>query len=289
MVEKEKLENIVPDGVEHDEVYLAALKVLDKATKEEPMKVGELLSKIEKSLEETIKSYLIYRDLNAAAQDSSSRIRSRKGRNGGYFIAPLSSTSLEEKTLSKSEIEKEKTLEQHLWPLVALWLKQVKRLPSSSHEVANLKRGGKWSNPDVVGLNPIEELGFFDVEITTVEVKPTLVQWRQFFFEAVSHKRFSERVYFIYRTIDQDTDEDEELRKYAEKYNVGLVKMELSEDDYKSLTNWKKLTEEDKINLLDYFVELMPAPFEAISIRDKITFLRQIGISNKSELYSFGA
>lgn len=279
----------IPDGIESEEVYVAALKILEGVSEAEPMKVGVLMKKIHSDLHNPPKSYLIYRDLNVAAQDILGRIRSRKGRNGGYFLLSDKALTSRGKVQTKSEIEKEKTLEKHIWPLVSLWLKQVKRLPSASDEIANLKRGGKWSNPDVVGLNPIEELGFFDVEVTTVEVKPSLVQWRQYFFEAVSHKRFSERVYFIYRATGDDIDEADELRKYAEKYNVGLVSMELSEDDYKSLIRWDRLKEEEKSALLEYFVEIMPAPFEAISIRDKITFLKQLGIGTKSELYTFGS
>ncbi len=280
--------NSTPDGVEYPEVYTAALEVLKGVTEDQPMNVGDLMREVEALLGNGPKSYLIYRDLNAAAQEASSRIRSRKGRNGGYFALERVPKPATPEPQTEKQIYDEKALEKHLWPLVSLWLKQVKRLPGASHEIANLTKGGKWSNPDVVGLNPIEELGFFDVEVTTVEVKPSLVNWRLFFFEAVSHKRFSERVYFVYLDSGQNAEAAEDLRVYAEKYNVGLVRMELSDADYKSLTRWNKLKDEDKSAMLDYFVELMPAPFEAISIRDKIAFMKQIGISSKKELYSFG-
>ncbi|WP_299726990.1 hypothetical protein [uncultured Tateyamaria sp.] len=277
----------IPEGVESREVYLTALDILKSTSEDALMNVKVLIERISKKMDTPPKHYLVYRDLNIAAQDSLSQIRSKKGRNGGYFRLPKPAVGLE-KTPTQKDIDKEKTLEKHLWPLVSLWLKQVKRIPFASDEIANLKGGGKWSNPDVVGLNPIEELGFFDVEVTTVEVKPTLTLWRQFFFEAVSHKRFSERVYFIYRATNQDADQVEEIRKYAEKYGVGLVSMELTDDDYESLRNWKRLEEDDRSALLEYFVEIMPAPFEAISVRDKIQFLKQLRITTKSDLYTFG-
>ncbi|WP_299152396.1 hypothetical protein [uncultured Tateyamaria sp.] len=281
-------EEYIPENVAHPDVYRAALDVLSDANEFNAMTVSDLMDAIVEELPEHPKSYLIYRDINASAQDPLSRIRSRKGRNGGYFLVAATLQPTEPNLPTKQEADQEKTYERHLWPLVAMWLREVKQLNSATHEIANLKKGGVWSNPDVVGLTPIEELGFFDVEITTVEVKPSLHQWRYFFFEAVSHKRFSERVYFVYKTEEHDPKETEELRRYAEKHNVGLVELQLSDDDHKKLTKWSKLKDSEKSALLEYFVEIMPAPFEAISVRDKVSFLKQMGVSSKKELYSFG-
>lgn len=278
-----------PESISNPEIYKAAVHALKGVDETNPKSVKDLMADVSKIIENPPKSYLIYRNINAAAQDSASQIRSRKGRNGGYFLVPHPPKSEVDSAPTKAQLQKEKTQERHLWPLVAMWLREVKQMPSASHEIAHLKKGGVWSNPDVVGLNPIEELGFFDVEITTVEVKPSLSQWRYYFFEAVSHKRFSERVYFVYRTQEHDPEETEELRRYAEKYNVGLVELQLSDADHDSLTKWDKLSDDDKTTLLEYFVEIMPAPFEAISIRDKIGFLKQVGVDTKSDLYTFGS
>ena len=276
----------IPDSVKHREVYMAALEVL-KGTREDcPMSVKDLITRITEIIPGEVKTYLVYRDISNASQDPASRISSRKGRGGGYFILNDSVVQLEDVAPTKSN-KQERVLEKYLWPVVALWLKEVKSVDRVSHEVANLKGGGVWSNPDVVGLSPFEELGFFDVEVVTAEVKPNLSQWRYFFFEAVSHKRFSERSYFIFRS-DGTGAHEEELRQYAEKYRIGLVKMDFSDDEVKGLAKWSSFDEADKTEYVERFVELIPAPFESISIREKVKFLNQVGVSNKKDLFQFG-
>lgn len=279
-------EERIPESVKHKEVYLAALNVLKGTREDNPMSVKDLLAQISQILPDDVKTYLVYHDVLNASQDPTSRISSRKGRGGGYFILTESAVQTDELVSAKSN-RQERVLEKYLWPVVALWLKQVKSLDRVSYEVANLKSGGVWSNPDVVGLSPFEELGFFDVEIVTAEVKPSLTQWRYFFFEAVSHKRFSERSYFIFRS-DGSGSHEEELRQYAEKYRIGLVKMDFSDDEVKGLSKWDSFSEEDKTEYVERFVEMIPAPFEAISVREKVRFLHQVGISNKKDLFHFG-
>mgnify|MGYP006974890755 CR=1 FL=1 len=52
---------------------------------------------------------------------------------------------------------------------------------------------------DVVGLKVSEGLlGQRDLEVATIEAKLTRKSWKQVFFEAVSHKRFSHRAYFAF-------------------------------------------------------------------------------------------
>lgn len=276
----------IPQSVKNESVYLSALNVLSGTSEDNPMSVKDLVAQISQKVDGDIKSYLIYRDISNASQDPASRISSRKGRGGGYFILTERSVHADEVASPKST-KQERVLEKYLWPVVALWLKQTKSVDRVSHEVANSKSGGVWSNPDVVGLSPFEDLGFFDVEIVTAEVKPNLNQWRYFFFEAVSHKRFSERSYFIFRSEGSGSHEDE-LRQYAEKYRVGLVKMDFSDDEVKSLVDWNKFSDVDKSEFLERFVEFIPAPFEAISVREKVRFLNQIGIGNKKDLFHFG-
>ena len=279
----------IPAGLDDPKLYLLALKVLEKATQDEPQLSSEVVSQLHDLLDDDRASYLVYRSLLGFTRIPGSRIVSRKGKNGGYFLvdAPVFQ---QDELPTQAEQKKEKTLERHLWPAVAEWLHLTKQIERVSHEVANLKSGGVWSNPDVVGFNIIEDLGFFDIEITTVEVKPSLQNWRYYFFEAVSHKRFSERVYFVYRDAGEAAiDQRLELLRYAEKYGVGVAELQLTDADFDSLKSWSAMSEDDKIEILESFVELVPAPFEAISVRDKINFLKQIGIGSKPEMYSFGS
>lgn len=286
-------EHVIPDGVENKEVYQAAIKALSKATEASPMSSSELVETVSKELQGRIAGYLVYRALLQATHPTDSLIKSRKGRRGGYFLGDSDSFDGSDDATS-IESKKEKTLEKHLWPVVADWLRLNKRTERISSDIANRKSGGVWSNPDIVGLNIVEEFGFFDVEITALEVKTSLSNWRYYFFEAVSHKRISERVYFVYRSrSDVASELKSELLRYAEKYGVGLIELQIGDDEYNSLTvattSWSKRSESEKTRVLEAFVELVPAPFEAISIRDKISFLKQIGINSKPDLYRFGA
>lgn len=279
----------VPEGIDTPEIYPVALKILKGSTEDAPINTSVLVEKVAENLTTALAGYLIYRSLMQASRLPASRIRSRKGRNGGYFLA--SAEVIEPDTLpTQADKNKEKTLEKHLWPAAADWLRLNKSIGHVSHDIANIKKGGIWANPDVVGINIIEDLGLFDVEITTLEVKPSLNQWRYYFFEAVAHKRFSERVYFVYRgNAGGLLDHRESLVRYAEKYGVGIVELQIDDDGYKKISDWNKLTDADRTEIIDSFVEVVPAPFEAISIREKIDFLKQLGVNSKRDLYSFGA
>lgn len=278
----------VPEGIENPEVYSVAVDVLSSSSEDQPMSSSDLVQKVSEKLRDSPAGYLVYRALLQSTHVPESQVKSRKGRGGGYFLGkPEVDQNVEENAVQLPK--EERTLEKHLWPIVVDWLRLNRRFERVSSDIANLKSGGVWSNPDIVGLNILEDLGFFDVEITTLEVKPALTSWRYFFFEAVSHKRFAERVYFVYRSEGAtDSEQKHELLRYAEKYGVGLIEIQLDDDDYKRLASWAKKSDSEKTKVLEAFVEIVPAPFEAISAREKIAFLRQIGVSSKAELYAFG-
>lgn len=286
----------LPDDVKNIEIYRTAIECLSGRSQANPMQVQELIrcigAKLSDGIEEVsaqVKPYLIYQDLNSASKDANSKISSRKGAGGGYFlVAPTDADEGLSPQLEEAQA-KERTLERHIWPAVEMWLREEKKVSSACCGVANKKSGGVWSNPDVVGLTTIEEMGFFDVEITTVEVKPSLSNWRYFIFEAVAHKRVSDRVYFLFRTSGESQAEISDILRYAEKYRIGVVEFQVSNDDFERLPQWTNLGVQDRLSFVERFVEHMPAPLDPISIRDKVSFLRQIGISKKPEIYSFGS
>jgi len=272
-------------------IYNSAKEILKDYDENTPMSVSELMEKISDYLGEKQKDSVVYKTLLCASKSSLSRIKSRKGKGGGYFLiseSELSSVSETEDIPTKSDIKREKTLEKHIWPLVSLWFQEEKGIKNASHDIANLKLGGVWSNPDVVAIAPIDDLGLFDIEIHTAEVKPSLSQWRYYFFEAVSHKRFSERSYFIFRSTPGENEHRNELMQYAEKYGVGVVEIELNDDEFDKLPRWNSLEGSEQIQFLDYIVERVPAAFEPISIREKIEFLKRLKINNKKDIYEFG-
>lgn len=289
-------EEYLPEGVRSIEVYRAAIECLSGRSQGNPMQVQELIRCVSAKLADgadeagaQVKSYLIYRDLNSASKDANSKISSRKGAGGGYFLAaPPDAVDGVSPQLEEAQA-RERTLERHIWPAVEMWLREEKKVSSACCGVANKKSGGVWTNPDVVGLTTIEEMGFFDVEITTVEVKPSLSNWRYFIFEAIAHKRVSDRVYFLFRTSGDSQAEIAEILRYAEKYRIGVVEFQVSSDDFACLPQWSSLGAQERLSFVERFVEHMPAPLDPISVRDKVSFLRQIGISRKPEIYSFGS
>lgn len=270
-----------------DLVDQTARKILKGRTSKNVMRLSELLSVMEKEIGAQIQGSAMYHVLKKVAARSDSPVSSRLGRNGGYYLSELDASEVEQ-DLSKLTTSEERKREKHLYPLVTRWLKRVKGL-SGVKDISGLKKGGTWSNPDIVGIDIVEDLGFFDVEITTIEVKPNLGNWRYFFFEAVSHKRFAERAYFVFwsnGTLNED--EKSQLLRYAEKYNVGLAFIDISEEEYGQLLKWEKMSENDRTELAEQIVEWLPAPIEPIPLREKIDFLRRLGVESKQSIYQFG-
>jgi hypothetical protein len=285
-----------PDDLnDRKKIIEAACTVLKESSIDSPLKTQETIEGIQRIIDgknsKNLKSYLIYSHILDESKLEGSKIGSRKGKGGGYFLKSIISTDNATSVDSVNTIvqtTEEKTLEKHLWPLIVDWFKTEKRASNVTDTLANLKAGGIWSNPDVIALTPIDDLGFFDIEIATAEVKPSLKNWRYFFFEAVSHKRFSERSYFIVRVDGEQKEEIRELSTYAEKYGIGLVIVDMEQSSFDHLSNWSKIPELERVEMLNSIEEYIPARFEPISLRDKIVFLRRIGITSRKDIYQFG-
>lgn len=277
------------------EIYLNALEQLKDASETSPINTSKLIAGISGGLENSPKEHIIYFTLLDASKSSKSRIRSRKGRTGGYFLVEpdvLKEDQPRDSSISRDLVQdqsaSDKTLEKHLWPLITYWLKRQKNLGHASHEYANLKSGGKWGNPDVLALDPLDRLGFFNVEVTSVEVKPSMSNWEYYFFEAVSHKRFAERSYYAFRYDEAKAEQLSSLLDYAEKFGVGLLKIELDDAQFTAMTAWDEMAEVDKLQLVDQVVEVIPAPFQAVNLSEKVNFLERVGIKYKEQIYQFG-
>ncbi len=163
MAKSKDFTSVFPDGVENSDVYFAVVEALKDASEELPFNSSELVNKVSSKLSVPLAGYMIYRLILNFSRLPNSQIRSRKGRNGGYFLAPPGVENLRALPTEADQIN-EKTLEKHLWPAVSDWLRFNKSVDRVSSKVANLKNGGVWSNPDVVGLNIIEDLGFNHIE-----------------------------------------------------------------------------------------------------------------------------
>src|SRR5208337_5126578 len=141
----------------------------------------------------------------AANDDGDSGIVSG-GPHAGYWYDRSSKTSTEPKAVDEQEIAeqhgKKITInERDLYPLMELWL-QTKGY--AAKDMSSLKRGGRWGNPDIIGVERVELMGVVEVDLASCEVKMTDNGWEQIIFEAISHKRFSNRSWFCYRVSEKE-------------------------------------------------------------------------------------
>lgn len=206
--------------------------------------------------------------------------------------------SIQEENASEQQIQESRAQsverqkrEEVLYNLLAEWFTSKSY---NSEVTANIRKGTRWGNPDIVGILLVDDpLGRQQIEIGTIEAKISLSDWRKEFFEAVSHKRFSNRSYFAFAVGANEPSPEsipsyEELRKYGEKYNIGILAVFLNENDYKQLTQSEvtslKLTIDDVV-----VSEIWPAMYELISTSELYSFVKDVlGLTSPTMVNSFG-
>lgn len=192
----------------------------------------------------------------------------------------------EEEKLQKEEEQKNRAYteqEKSLYPIFKDWALTIcKRAKDNSIK----RRGGAWSNPDIVGINIVNDpCGVDHLETLTIEVKVSDNDWQKEFFQAVAHKRFSHRAYFAYAApVNHKPDPD--MRRYAEKYNVGILCLRLADADFSQFAG-KKPIDLKKYEVSDIREE-WPASYEYVSMNEIVEFLEYLGIHKRDDIYSFG-
>lgn len=278
------------ESASQEEIYNCALRVLHGHSESNPLNTGELVERVKSSLsDDAARNKAVYYELLGLTRLDGSLLSSKQGRGGGYFLASGAASARDEAPSGRGVDQAEKTLEKHLWPVAATWLVDSQIVSRASAEFANIKKGGKWGNPDVVGLNIVDELGFFDVEVVTLEVKPSYYDWERFFFEAVSHRRFANRSYFVFRSSSELASEERlKMLEFSRKFSVGLVELQIDGGEYRELPGWETLSDSRKAEIINRFVEHYPAPIMHVPMRDKVDFLRRLGINGRSQIFEFG-
>lgn len=235
------------------------------------------------------KNYLSY----AAKRDNSSGIIS-EGPRRGYWLdeaafeaakiieASEASEASEAAALRPTRVKREAAL----YPPVTAWLRSE---GYRARNVADLRGGSKWSNPDVVGLLISKHFGLTDIEIASVEVKTSKANWKQDIFEAIAHKRFANRVYYCYPVTEGLDKLDEDIRRYSELYRVGILQMFLDEDELKSLQVSTSSDELPNLSSAEIIVEKIPAPYDFVAPRYQIEFLKNMNLNDEAGLWRFGA
>ncbi len=221
----------------------------------------------------TILSYISH----AANNDDDSAIASG-GSWGGYWYDPSLPAALSTKPIDETHIESDQGKsvsfsEKDLYPLLHLWLKTKEFV---AKDISNLKSGGKWGNPDVVGVKRVDLFGSVEIEIASCEVKLSEAGWEQFIFEAISHKRFSNRSWFAYRISQPGKSLPKSMEYYAERYKVGIIQILLTNDELVKLTTKDEAVIEE---LVDRINERVPALYEHVPLQEKADLFDRAKIS----------
>lgn len=234
----------------------------------------------------------LYQYLSRAAnQDNDTGIVSLGSRRGYYFSQSAVQVA---DVLSTDEVQEEVQLERSgrvyrekaLYRAVEAW---VERQGYAAKNISDKKNGGKWSNPDLVGINIVSKFGLRDVEIITVEVKVNVKNWKLDIFEAISHKRFSNRVYFCYPVTQETSKIDSDMYRYAELYQIGIIQLVLDKDELIRLITAGNESELPVLNdKSDSIVIAIPAHYDFIPPRHQIEFLSSLGIEEEQDLFRFG-
>lgn len=220
----------------------------------------------EGSLDVTLSDSTIVSYISTVANyDDDSRVQSG-GPYGGYWLERLDEAPVAATTAASSETAKEL----QLYPLVEAWLGAK---GYTSKDVSTGKKGGKWGNPDIVGVRRTELLGAVEIETVSCEVKLSNSYWEQFIFEAISHKRFCTRSWYCYRVADAKEPLPKGMDYYSERYRIGIVRIVLSEAELGDLS---KLSDIDK---LDRVVEVIPAVYEPVGLMEKKDLINRFNLS----------
>jgi phosphoenolpyruvate carboxylase len=97
-------------------------------------------------------------------------------------------------------------------------------------------------------------------------VKLSEQNWEQFIFEAISHKRFSNRSWFAYRISQAGKPLPKAIEYYAERYKVGIIQILLNDEELVKLKSAKSDIVEE---LVDRIHERVPALYEHVPLQEK--------------------
>ena len=154
-----------------------------------------------------------------------------RGRSGGYYLSSTARDLVAKVQAPPPEVQRNYIkAEEGLYPAFRQWLLGQ---GYSAKVTAPMRTLGRWSNPDVTGIRVSEHFGRVEIEIATIEAKKDLSDWERVFFEAVSHRRFATRAYFAFPLPELGQSKlPEEIRYYSELYNVGVLTLLMTDDDY---------------------------------------------------------
>lgn len=195
------------------------------------------------------------------SKNNVSRIRCN-GTGQGYYLSHVSSL-----TSAKASAPKE---EKMLYPILERWLSMR---CDAVKDVSSKHRKGLWANPDVMGLNVHNIVGEEFIDITSIEAKLTMDNWRRDIFEAVSHSRFVNRSYFAFM-CDHDYKVPSDIMLCAQEYGIGLIEIRLPKE-------WQSGDELD----IEFISEILPAPRKVIAPRVQEEILKKYNVREVRDMF----
>jgi hypothetical protein len=222
------------------------------------------------------------------------------GKRQGYYLAEEAQKILEESQQTLREDDEPErpptaSTQQHkevgksqkellLYPALTEWLMERKY---RAKDISNGRSLGKWGNPDVAGIKSIDIFNGISIEVVTIEAKVTKDGWEQLIFEAISHRRFANRSYFAFAHPSELFDKLplDEMRYYAELFQVGILVLQLSNDIFNKLAKG----ELDKMDssMVD-IKEVNSAPYQIVQPKYQLDFCKAQGISVLHDLHRWG-
>lgn len=262
-----------------------------KATKQTPLPGPDVFQRVSKLgisipvSENTFSSYLSYmvKELESPVASTG------RGRGGGYFLSdPTEALALQ--TTSKDEpVKSDWGKEKWLYPSLVSWMIGQGIQAKDTSAVRSL---GKWGNPDVTGFAIDEHLSRIEITVTTIEAKLGFDAWEIDFFQAVSQRRFANRAYFAF-ALPEDAAEKlpADLRYYSERFGVGVLVIDLTNEVFQRLTSGslndedKKLLQSDNGSLVR---EALSAPWQHVPMKYHRRLCEAFGIREIGDLMRWG-
>lgn len=172
-----------------------------------------------------------------------------------------------------------------LYPVLLEWLMERRY---RAKDISNNRSLGKWGNPDVAGIKSLDIFNGISIEIVTIEAKVTKDGWEQLIFEAISHRRFANRAFFAFAHPLELFDKLplDEMRYYAELFNVGILVIQLEASTFNELVNGE-LTALDP-STVD-IIELNSAPYQLVQPKYQLEFCKAQAIDSLQDLHRWGS
>lgn len=117
------------------------------------------------------------------------------------------------------------------------------------HEISTAKGYSEWAHPDMVGFYvPLEDwedellalnkaMGTNAIRLYSFELKKRIdkVNYREYFFQAVSNSSWAHEGYLVAAEIAQDEELLAELQRLSAAFGIGLVELDLANPDESSI------------------------------------------------------